>query len=253
MKPTRRTFLAGGAALAVGSRPVAAQSKSTLAEETPEHVTREYDEALLEKYQPYLVVRDLGSNTPTALFAYVARSPEYDHTVLVYWAEYPFQDGVSPFGGSLSDSHFGDHEPVYVVVDEELDELVEVVYSGYHWMAAGTRAPTATTDATGVHPTLHVVDPWHHYFQTPEEGVAVELRHLSDDVLQAWLDNGWDEHIHIPSLTTPWVMTGRNGRSDWWQDDVGTFSFEATLRSFYLRIGWYGADGIDTDELRFTD
>lgn len=224
-----------------------------LQEETPEHVRRSYDEDLLKRYRPLLVTRDLGSNTPTALFAYVSRSPEYEHTILSYWAEYPFQEGVSPFGGDLSDSHFGDHEPVILSVDEQTNELVEVVYSGYHWMAAGTQAPPVVENETGIHPKLGVVNPWHHYYQTPEPGVEVPLKHLSDDRLQGWLDNGWDEHIHIPALTTPWVMTGRNGRSDWWKDDVGTFSFEATLRRFYLRLGWYGADGVDADELRYRD
>lgn len=248
MNTTRRAFLATVGAAAVGTSTAAAQTDDALADATPDHVQRSYDEELLKQYRPLLVTRDLGSNTPTALFAYVSRSPEYDHTILSYWAEYPYQEGIVGY-----DSHFGDHEPVILSVNEQKDELVEVVYSGYHWMAAWTESPPVVEDETGTHPTMYVYEPHHHYTLTAESGVEVELQHLSDDRLQAWLDNGWDEHIHIPALTTPWVMTGRNGRSDWWKDDVGSFSFEAALRRIWFRLGWYGADDVEKDDLRYYD
>lgn len=238
MTLTRRQFLttAGGAA-AVSlslSRPGAAAT--TIEEETPEYVTRSYDEALLDTYRPTLVTRDL--DVQPELTGYVARSSEHDTTMLVYWAEYPFQEGVA--GGY--DSHFGDHEPVYVEVDESVGELVGVSYSAYHWLRAWTPSPPLSGES---HPQLYVVNPYHHYTQTSEAGDLLDVTHLDDDRLQSWWDNGWDEAIHLRTLTVPWIMTGTTGRSDWWQDTVGAFSFEATLRRTYLSLGFYGAEESD--------
>lgn len=102
------TVAAGATALStLGS--TRASAASVVADDTPDHVTHSYDEQLLERFKPYLVTRDLGSNTPNALYAYVSRSPEYEHTILSYWASYDFQKGVvlgydSHFSGTTSPS-----------------------------------------------------------------------------------------------------------------------------------------------------
>ncbi|AUV84692.1 hypothetical protein C2R22_24500 (plasmid) [Salinigranum rubrum] len=229
------------AGLVVGATSVAA-AVSAVADDTPSHVTREYDAELLDQYKPYLVTRDLGSNTPNALYGYVARSPEFDYTMCVYWASYDFQRGVA-LG---YDSHFGDHEPVYVRVDEETDSLIDVSYSAYHWLRGWSATPPVDANS-GSHPLLHVVDPWHHYYQTVESGVSVDLKHLDDATLEAWFDNGWNEAIHVRSLSVPWVMAGADGRSDWWRDSVSAFSYEASLRRYVYPL-LYGADeNLDID------
>jgi hypothetical protein len=231
---------AASAAVATGSHRAAAASPVTDA--TPDHVTREFDETLLNRYKPYLVTRDLGSNTPNALFGYVARSPEFDYTMCVYWAEYDFQRGVA-LG---YDSHFGDHEPVYVRVDEETDELVDVAYSAYHWLRGWSATPVLA-QGSGAHPLLHVVDPWHHYFLTAEEGVDVDLAHLDDTTLEAWFDNGWNDAIHVRTLAVPWVMGGADGRSDWWKDSVSAFSYEAGLRRYVYPLLYGVNENVDID------
>lgn len=244
---SRRTFLrrvvtpsSTVAGLALGATGIS--RANVVAEDRPAHVSRRYDESLLQEFKPYLVTRDLGSNTPNALFGFVARSTEFDHTMLVYWAEYDFQKGVV-LG---YDSHFGDHEPVYIRVDEAANEIVDISYSAYHWLRGYTPLPPVDSD-TGNHPLLHVVDPWHHYYTTAEEGVDVDLTELTDETLQAWWDNGWDEAIHLRSLSVPWVMAGSDGRKDWWQDSAGGFSFEATLRRYYYPLRFGVDPNVDLD------
>lgn len=242
--PSRRQFLAaaGVAAVGVGAQPASAErSWQSIADDAPDHITRSFDEALLEDYKPYLVIRHLGSNTPSALYGYVARSTEFDYTMLVYWAEYPFQDGAIPGGW---DSHFGDHEPIYVRVDEQEGELIDVSYSAYHWLRGWTATPVLS-ESEGTHPLFYVADPWHHYTTTAEEGVNIDLATLDDDELSTWWNNGWDEAIYPQALTEPWIMAGANGRSDWWHETAGSFSFEATLRQVYLTAGLFGADQSD--------
>lgn len=242
--PSRREFLAAaggtGAAVAMGSAAVAgsaAAQSSPTESVTPSHVTHSFEADLLERYRPLLITRDLGSNTPSALYAFVSRSTEFEHTVLSYWAEYPFQRGVA-LGW---DSHLGDHEPVIVRVDEEAGEIVDVSFSAYHWLRGWTPEPSTNDNSTGTHPTLHIVDPWHHYFTTVEEGVTVQLEHLSHDVLDSWWVNGWSDAVYLRGVAVPWEMMGSDGRSDWWADSMSAFSYEATLRRFvypYL----YGVD-----------
>ncbi|RDZ49524.1 hypothetical protein C5C07_20290 [Haloferax sp. Atlit-4N] len=251
--PTRREYLrTSGKALATGALvggvfSVGAAAANAIDDATPEHVTRTYEPDLLNRYKPRLVVRDLGTNTPTALYSFVARSTEFNDTVLVYWASYPFQEGVA-LG---YDSHWGDHEPIYVRINEDRDEILDVAFSAYHWLRGWNPSPpTVLGDTEGaVHPTFHVVNPWHHYFLTTEEGVDVDLEHLSDAELQAWLDNGWDEAVHLPSVTQPWVMTGADGRTDWWLDTVGSFSYEAGLRRYVYPLLYGPGEGVSLDDL----
>ena len=214
----------------------ASATAERLAEETPEYVTRTYDAALLERWQPRLRIQHLDIQ-PHSTYAYVTRSNEAETAALSYWHTYRGQNGVVG-----ADSHFGDNEPVVLYVDEATDELVEVAYSAYHWFAGRTESPP--TDGEG-RPQFRAVKPWHNHTVTTEAGQLVDLRHLSDDELSNRLRNEWP--IHVPAIARPWVM---RRRSDWWADDtVGPFSIERTLRQVYLTAGLFGADQVDEDDL----
>ena len=173
--PTRRDVLrrlgaaavplAGAATVGVG------RSGATVAElesETPEYVSREFDEALLSRWQPRLRISHLDIQ-PHTTYAYVTRSQEQETVALSYWHTYRGQNGVVG-----SDSHFGDNEPVVVYINESTDELVSIAYSAYHWFAGRTSEPP--TDGDG-RPQLYAVKPWHNHTVTTEQGQLVDLEH----------------------------------------------------------------------------
>lgn len=129
-------------------------------------------------------------------------------------------------------------------IDEDTNSLIDVSYSAYHWLRGWSNTPVLS-ESTGDHPLLHVVHPWHHYCLTAEEGIDVELKHLDDATLQGWFDNGWDEAIHVRTLSVPWVMMGADGRSDWWQDSVSAFSYEAGLRRYVYPLIYGVNENVD--------
>lgn len=241
--PTRRDVLrrlgaaavplAGAATVGVG------RSGATVAElesETPEYVSREFDEALLSRWQPRLRISHLDIQ-PHTTYAYVTRSQEQETVALSYWHTYRGQNGVVG-----SDSHFGDNEPVVVYINESTDELVSIAYSAYHWFAGRTSEPP--TDGDG-RPQLYAVKPWHNHTVTTEQGQLVDLEHLSDDRLSDRIRNDWP--IHVPAIARPWVM---RRRTDWWADDtVGPLAIERILRRAYLAAGLFGADQVDERNL----
>lgn len=207
----RREFLrsAGAAGLAsvavVGTASAVHDTKGK-----PAHVTLSFDEDELETYRPKLVTGHLDVR-PSKQYAWLATSPEEDDDAYCYWTYYVTQRGVTS-----RDSHFLDREPVYVFVDEDTGEITEVVYSAYHWIARQTRAPLTVTDSDGEHPTLRVAERWHHYLETTEEGVFVELADLNDQ-FDTWLSNGWEDDLAIGAAQNPWIM---RRRGSWWKDDA---------------------------------
>lgn len=219
---SRRQFLraAGVAAVrpaaivgtvAVGGSMVASADHFDL---QPESVTLDFDRTFLETYQPRLdlsAVRDHPDDAlPKAMYAWRARSEDYETDVAVYWTEYPYQKGLSPFG---HDSHFGDHEPCYVFVDSETGDVREVVYSAYHWLRGRTMTPPLYEET---HVEATVVSPWHQYAQSPGvEGEFVDVEDLGGR-FEEWLE---DESFHdalAPGVTVnPWRM---QSRSHWWRE-----------------------------------
>jgi len=216
-----------------------ARAAPSLADNTPDYVTRSYDEELLEKYQPMLDLSEVDQ-TPT-LKSYVARSAEHDTTALVYFATYVFQDGYT-----IADSHVGDHEPVVLEVDEDAEEIVTAYWDGWHWFVAESRAVTSSTDAEGMHPTLEVDAKHHYYRQTTVEGTELGTEEWSDAEIQGMLDNDWP--IDIRTLTVPWSLSYK---TDWWGDDVGNYSFEAMSKRIWLALGLRGSDNA-SEELKVT-
>lgn len=212
---TRRGFLIGVGTALVGGTAIAGTASADHWSHQPGSVTITYDEAALDAYRPRLVLR--GVNEIPDLYGWIATSPDYDTDAYVYWSHYNIQEGVAPFG---LDSHFGDREPVYVFVDDTTGEIEEVVYSGWHWMAARTSSPNL--DAGEQHPKLQVAPRHHQYFQTPESGNLYDVGDLRDEFDQ-WLANGIEEALEPGTAVNPWRMQSRD---DWWRDSTfGTNTF----------------------------
>jgi len=240
----RSEFLATTACVAtagaVSSRPARAAGDPYDAK--PEHVSLEYDEATLEKYRPRLITRHLQIE-PSYLYGWVASSNEFELDVACYWCWYEGQvSDVKPA------SHKGDREPIYIGFDPDTGEVKQVAVDGYHYFSAyyeGEEVPIQDNDEFRT--TWHVQKPYHFYSPGGEAGTDVDLGKMTEQYPD-WWKNGW--HVHQRSVVVPWMMLGDDRRSDWWPDDVGTFSYEAALRDIWFLIGIRGADDADEDALK---
>jgi len=231
---SRRQFLTGLAGgTAVGT--LAGTATAAHVEAMPEHVSISFNRDRLERYKPRMLIYHLDFK-PNAFYAWEARSPEYDSDVLVYWAEYDVQDGVSPY-----DSHQGDHEPIQISVED--GAVTEVNMSVYHWLRGRNKAVTMPL-VDGDRPAVVPVQPWHQYQPDPEKrGVDdVPLRQLgTGDALrdpertttfESWLANGLEDALHPGAVVEPWTMTGVDGRESWWREGAGGISVaELTWRA----------------------
>lgn len=249
--PTRRQYLASlGAAAGAGglvfaaSTPAAGEHYS----HQPEHVTLSFDEDAMIAHRPLLVLRELDVR-PLGLYGLIATSPEFDTDAYVYCASYSHQksaaDGWVP---NPPDEHFGDHEWFYVFVDSDTGELVEVVYTAYHWLAGrsvGDAIPTYE-DSDGVHPKAHVVKPWHQYYLTSENGQFVPdgIEDLTG-AFQSWLDNDMEKDLQPGTVVEPWWLSQTattDPRDHWWRDAVGSVSPDALYARTLYDLGVLGAD-----------
>lgn len=237
MTVSRRGFLravgTGAVSLAALSAPAAASTEH--ADAQPDHVSISYDQGTLETYRPRLVLEESDREKLIGLYGWTATSSEYDTDVHVYWTAYTHQEGVTSY-----DSHEGDHEPVYVLVDSETGAVREVVASVYHWL----RGRTSTPPLDGDHPELKVISPWHQYTAASETGELFEVDDLTA-VFDSWLSNGLAESLEPGTVYNPWTMAGANGREHWWRDDFASFSFNATVVSFWKRVGRGQAGDLD--------
>lgn len=230
MNRTRREFLvaAGGAVAGVATLSISA-SAIAREEHQPETVSISYDVETLEQYRPRLVFEEDAREKFLGLYGLLATSPDYESDVAVYWASYSHQEGVTDL-----DSHYGDHEPIYVYIDSETGEIRRVLYSAYHWI----KGETVATDR----PRFDVVDPWHHYIPTTQEGDLVDVLDLTEE-FGAWLSNGLEESLADGAVVNPWSM---RSRSDWWKR--GTFGVSSA--ALYVRLRYYlGLDGAGRAEL----
>lgn len=237
--PTRRQFCAtAGAtavALSVGTGTVAADDHGS---HKPTDATLTFDEAWLRQYRPLLKIDQLDIQ-PTAQYGFRATHPGESTDVAVFFTFYVTQRGTT-----AEDSHYLDREPFYVFVDSETGDIVEVVYSAYHWLAGKETDPPLYTDGDGNdHPVARVVGPWNHYYLEPglwafEDPEWVPLKDLhdvhaphEDDGSTAWLDNGWDENLRYGAVVDPWTMQDAD---DWWQD--GFAVSESAFKRLRLRL-----------------
>lgn len=242
----RRAFLAtAGATVSVTGSATAATSYR---EEQPEDVHLVYDETALKELEPSLITRNLEIQ-PNRILGVIAttgndnlnETGEEETNVACYWLEYPVQEGFT-----ASDSHLGDHEPIYVEYTPSPSgpEIEQVMYTGYHWLTARNRAPPTSEDDSGAeHPTFEVAKKYHHYVTSSESGRLVSdtegMTNLHDH-LQQWLDNGWP--VHVPAVVNPWIM---RWRGSWWENGrFGIRIMEIFYRSL-LKSGLRGGEETD--------
>jgi len=204
----RRQFLKTAGATALGAGVLSGVAAAEHYDVQPDHVSISYDQDYLEQYCPELVFSADARQKFLDLFGWVARSPEYDTDVCVYWADYSHQEGLI---GNL-DSHYGDTEPLQVEVNSETGEVERVRASIYHWIKGeGTASEVSMKDGR---PHLQVVDPWHQYTAAAAAGIVPEVEDLTA-VFEDWLDDGLEESLHPGSSTNPWVMQTRDS---WWRE-----------------------------------
>ncbi|NHX37621.1 MULTISPECIES: hypothetical protein [Halolamina] len=222
----RREYLQAAGAVAVGSTVFSASALAEHFDAKPDDVTLEYDESVLERYRPELVMPAAAEEKFIGLYGWVTRSEERETNVAVYWASYSHQEG---WLGNL-DSHYGDHEPVYVFFDD--DGVTQVIASIYHWIAG--RAPGAEIPLVDdTHPQLRVIKPWHQYTAAGQPGEFFDVDDLTT-VFDSWLDNGLEESLAPGSVTNPWTM---RSRPDWWRRGTAGFSINATLVDAMMSVG----------------
>ncbi len=227
---TRRSVLAAGATVAgfaatTGSVRAASTDLADVDEEFS-HVdtTYESDIEALEQFQPRLVMQSDDRTKFKHQLAYVARSEKYDTYACCYIARYSAQDGVGN-----ADSHLGDTEPIYVFVNEDTDSPTEVVFSAWHWNAAGAMKADANLSAdrvsTATHVSLDVANPHHHYsLREDDRGVFYELADWHE-YRQSLVDNGLYHRGSAAAFEEPWVLSAdHNNRAGWWSEDGVVFS-----------------------------
>lgn len=209
MTVTRRRFLKTAGTAAVSLAAVSGRARATHPSTQPEHVTIEYDPAILEESRPRFVFEPADRRKLIGQYGWLATSPEFDTDCCVYWLSYTRQNGVT-----YADSHDGDHEPVYCFIDSETGEFREIIASIYHWTRG--RSTNIPMDADG-HPQLRVINPWHHYTAAEEAGELLEVKDLTEH-WDAWLANGMEEDVEPGTVYNPWRMQGPGGRGHWWRD-----------------------------------
>ena len=228
----RRDFLQTVGGIAAATTVFAGAAAASHPDSQSDHVTRSYDEDLLQRYQPLLVTEHLDI-LPSGIYGQWTTSPEHETAVGVYFCEYPAQEALTS-----EDSHFGDHEPIYVFVDEETGDIDHVAYTGYHWLKAmTTTAPVFDDDR----PKFRVVKPYHHYIVTTSEGVDVELKNLVDNY-DDWLSEGLESAIYPGAVYNPWSI---QTRESWWQRGTFGISVVETWWSAMHSFGLRGADKTD--------
>ena len=235
--PTRRQVLAGlgaaGAATVTGSIPVRAQSDDELPHysEQPSSVSLEYDQADMEIYQPLLKLTPEDDSKLLGLYGWKAVDDTRSTDVYCYWTSYSHQE-ASGLGRVFfnADAHFGDHEPVQVVVDSGTGEVESVRASVYHWIKGETTPTDRLMDDTGKRPRLRVINPWHQYTLARADA-EVQQKPVEDlrDEYRSWLRNGLEESVAIGATTNPWTMADR---TSWWRE--GTFGLGLTERRIKL-------------------
>lgn len=229
--PTRRQFIAAAGAASLGSVAVVDRARADHAGEQPSHVSITFDQTTLDRYRPRLDLPAASREKLLGLYGWLATSSEFDTDICVYWCEYSHQAGVTSY-----DSHWGDHEPVYVEVDADTGDVQQVIASVYHW-TAGRGLPALDGD----HPLLRVIDPWHHYTAADTTGDLLAVKDLTA-VFGDWLANGLELDLEPGTVYNPWTMTRRG---HWWRDDLFGVSFTASKVAFYRTIGRGTAGAID--------
>lgn len=213
MDTTRRRFLKTVGAVGVGGAVLSTPAAGEHFDHQPDSVTLTYDEDVLNDYRPELVLSDDARPKFNGLYGWTATSPDYDTDAHVFWAEYSHQEGLSPFWGALTDSHYGDHEPLVVFSDSDSGEVEWLVASTYHWTAGKVSGEDASMN--GTHPHLRAIDPWHQFTAADRSGTFPEVHDLTQE-FDSWLANGMEDPLEPGVVVNPWRMLDRD---DWWRDE----------------------------------
>jgi len=205
----------------------------------------EFDEQYLRNYQPMLRMSSDARQRHKGLYGYVARSEEHETDVLCYWSQLTHQDGLP---GVNSDSHLGDHEPIFVFVNDD-GSVDKIVYSAYHWFAgsatfgSGTTKLKANRASQPTHAVMSVVSPWHNYQFTPEkDGAFVELKSWPE-VRSTWIKNGFYKPANAAAIEDPWRMESLDS---WWQPNSVDAMVAGAWANVGRTLGWFGADEADS-------
>jgi len=234
---TRRQFLATGAGLGAATLlpGLASAEPPARSEHVPSHATITYDEDMLLTYRPRLVFSEDEYDKFLNLYGWVATSTELEPDVCVYWAEYTHQKGVSDY-----DSHDGDHEPIYVFVDDDSGEVERVDYSAYHWLRGTTLKKTTRVD--GTNPVLRVDANYHHYYPVTGEDEFTNEPEVVDlgKRVDGWIANDWP--VNQETIHTPWSI---KNEESWWSD--GKYGLGTTEEIVETRRAITGNDGFSFD------
>lgn len=202
-----------------------------------------WDEYRLRKYQPLLKMDDATRKRFDGLYGYVATSESEETDVLCYWSKVETVESL-PGGNDTLGSSIGDHDPIYVFVNSETEEIERIVYSAYNLEAAEVRPDeddlkqSDRTDSP-THATFTVVTGWHHYRYTPAEtGHFTDLKSWPD-ARSTWLDNNFG--MDTAAVENPWQLASA---TDWRAND-GWVSLSDIWLDLGQTLGWYGADNID--------
>lgn len=230
---TRRDVLqAGGAAIAAGSIGVisAGTAAAEHAEYTPDHVTLEYDDATVAKYQPQLVLNGVEPR-PLGYWGMHATSTESTLNAVYGFVRYPYQEGRA----GRNDSHLGDHEPIIVWYDQSSGETVRVDYSAYHWFRGSRDADALAFVSEDRHRPILRVDPrYHHYYGYTGDlpGEQLEREDLTA-AIGGWLNNGLEESLALSQPYDPWQMLSRDS---WWRHTRSNW-LNAWLQAVWFNVG----------------
>jgi len=239
MRQTRRQFVRSGAAVATGTAVLAGTAAASHLEDIPENVSIEFDQVMLEKYRPRLVFPTEAREKLIGLYGWVAKSPDYSTDVCCFWSKYTHQEG---WLGDL-DSHWGDHEPLQVVVDSETGDVVRVRASIYHWIK-GEVVGDAIPMHDETHPRLRVLSP-HHQYTAPRPADSGSFFEV-DDLTGAfgdWLSNGLEVALRPGSTTNPWIM---QNHGHWWRNTETALGIELPFSHRSWLVKSAAAAGYDT-------
>lgn len=200
-----------------------------------------YDEARLRRYQPKLDLSQQQRDDTEGLYGFVAESDSEDTYACCYWLL--TDKGESPIFANPN-SALGGHIPIYVFVDEETDEVSDIVYASWQWLAADLEPSedTLTQDRADypTHASFELVEPYN-VLRTLEDGGGhfSQLNSLPGD-RESWIDNGWYDSASATAIENPWSML--DSREGWWESG----SLAGRMIGISRQLGSAGGEEADT-------
>lgn len=232
---SRRPALKAGAAVATAPIALASSSAAAVERSAPDGVEITYNESVIKKYQPSLVLQDVEPD-PLAFHALHATADDSSLNAVYGFVQYPYQSGVSS-----QDSHLGDHEPIITWYDPADEETVRVDFAAYHWFRSHvSEAAIETVSDARERPVMRVDPTYHHYYQ-PEPGVVGERLEVADltESIDDWLDAGLESELAISQPYDPWQMLSRES---WWRHTTRNW-LDALAKATWYNVGLSGARG----------